>query len=101
MNQDSLKLNGTHQLLDHADDNLLGGSVHTTKKNKEVVVVPSKEFCLLVSADTSKSMIRSRNQNAEKNNNMKINNTFIERMEEFMYLGTTITQQKKKHSGKS
>jgi hypothetical protein len=28
-NEDSLKLNGTHQLSAHADDNILGGSKHT------------------------------------------------------------------------
>ena len=34
VNQDGLKLNGTHQLLAYADDvNILGGSVHTVKKN--------------------------------------------------------------------
>ena len=33
VNQDGLKLNGTHQLLVYADDvNILGGSVHTLKK---------------------------------------------------------------------
>ena len=38
--QDGLKLNGTHQLLAYADDvNILGGSVHTIKKNAEAVVV--------------------------------------------------------------
>jgi hypothetical protein len=36
MNHDGLKLNGTHQLLAYADDvNILGGSVHTVKKNAE------------------------------------------------------------------
>jgi hypothetical protein len=33
INQDGLKLNGT-QLLVYADDNILGGSIHTTKRNK-------------------------------------------------------------------
>jgi retron-type reverse transcriptase len=34
VNQDGLKLNGTHQLLAYADDvNILGESVHTVKKN--------------------------------------------------------------------
>jgi hypothetical protein len=34
VNQDGLELNGTHQFLAYADDvNILGGSVHTLKKN--------------------------------------------------------------------
>ena len=34
VNQDGLKLNGTHQLLAYADDvNMLGGSIHTVKGN--------------------------------------------------------------------
>jgi hypothetical protein len=34
VNQDGLKLNGTHQLLGFADDvNIFGGSVHTVKEN--------------------------------------------------------------------
>ena len=40
MNQDGLKLNGTHQVLVYADDgNILGGSVHTVKENAEALVV--------------------------------------------------------------
>jgi hypothetical protein len=42
-NQDSLKLNGTHQLLVSADDvNILGGSVHAINKNTEALAVASK-----------------------------------------------------------
>jgi len=37
VNQDGLKLNGTHQLLLYADAvNILGGRVHTMKKNTEL-----------------------------------------------------------------
>jgi len=44
VNQDGLKLNGAHQLLVYADDvNILGGSVHTIKKNAETLEVASKE----------------------------------------------------------
>ena len=36
VNQDGLKLNGTHQLLAYADDvNILGGNAHTVKENAE------------------------------------------------------------------
>jgi hypothetical protein len=31
VNDDGLKLNGTHQFLVYADDNILGGSVHIIK----------------------------------------------------------------------
>ena len=42
VNQDGLKLNGTHQLLCYADDvNILGGSIHILKENAEALV-PSR-----------------------------------------------------------
>ena len=47
VNQNGLKLNGTHQLLVYADNvNILGGSVHTLKKNAEALIVASKEIGL-------------------------------------------------------
>ena len=49
VNQDGLKLNGTHQLLAYAEDvNILGGSVHTIKVNSEAMVMTSKEIGLEV-----------------------------------------------------
>jgi hypothetical protein len=65
INQDSLKLNGTYQLLVYATDvNVLGGSLHTAEKNTEVLVVASKEIGLEVNADKTKCMVMSRDQNA-------------------------------------
>ena len=55
VNQDDLKLNDRHQLLVNADDdNLLGGSVHTIKKNTETFVIASKEIGLEVTTDKTK-----------------------------------------------
>ena len=59
------------QLLAYADDvNILGGSAHTFKY-----------------------MIMSRDQNAGRSYSMKTDNSSIERVEEFKYLGTTFTNK--------
>jgi hypothetical protein len=72
VNQEGLKLNGTHQLLVYADDvNILGGSVHSIKKSTEALVVARKEIGLEVNAERTKCMFMSRDQNAEKNHSMK------------------------------
>ena len=66
-NQDGLKLNGTHQLLAYADDvNILGGSIHTLKENAEALVAATREIGLEVSADKTKYMVMSREQNARQ-----------------------------------
>jgi len=58
VNQDGLKLNGTHQLLAYADDvNILEGSVHTVKENAEALVVATKEIRLEVNADKTKYIL--------------------------------------------
>ena len=44
-NEEGLKLKGTHQLLVYVDDvNILGGSIHTIKKNTEALIVTNKEM---------------------------------------------------------
>jgi len=92
VNQDGLKLNGTHQLLAYADDvNILGGSVDTVKKN--ALVAATKEIGQEVNAHKTKYMTVSRDQNAGRIHSMKIDNNSIERVEEFKYLGTTLTNQ--------
>jgi len=55
VNQDGLKLNGTHQLLVYANDvNIFQGSIHTIQENAEVLVVAGTEIGLEVSADNTK-----------------------------------------------
>jgi hypothetical protein len=89
-----LKLNGTHQLVVYADDvNIFGVSIHAIKKNRKSLVVASKEIGLEVNAEKTKYMVMSRNQNAGQNHNIKLNNKSFERVEQFKYLGTTLTNQ--------
>jgi len=60
VNQDGLKLNGTHQLLAYADDiNILGGNIHTLKENAEALVAATRTIGLVVSADKTKYMVMS------------------------------------------
>ena len=49
-------------------------SVHTIEKNKEALVVASKEAGLVVIADKTKYMVMSRDQNAGRSHNIKIDN---------------------------
>jgi sorting nexin-29 len=94
VNQDGLELNGTRQLLAYADDvNILGGSVHIVKDNVEALVVATKDTGLEVNADKTKYVVMSRNRNARRGHSVKIDNSSIERVEEFKYLETTLTDQ--------
>jgi len=89
-----LKLNGTQQLLAYADDgNIWGGSVDTVKKNAEALVTATKDIGLEVYAHKTKYMTVSRDQNAGRIHSMKIDNSSIERVEEFKCLGATLTNQ--------
>ena len=48
---------------------------------------------LYCSADKTKYMVMSRDQNAGRNHSVRIDNSTFERVEEFKYLGTTLTNQ--------
>jgi hypothetical protein len=93
VNQDGLKLNGTHQLLAYVDGVKLGGSVHTVRENAEAVVVATKEIGLEVYTDKITYMVMSRDRNVGWGHGVKIDNRCIERVEEFKYLGTTLKDQ--------
>jgi len=89
-----LKLNSTHQGVVSADDvNILGGSVQTITKNAEFLVVTSKETGLEVNAYNAKYMVVSRDQSVGRSHSMKMDNISFERVEEFKYFGTTVTNQ--------
>ena len=51
----------------------------------------SKDIGLEVNSDKTKSMITSRQQNIVQNQNIVIENLSFEKVEEFKYLGVTVT----------
>jgi hypothetical protein len=79
-------------LLVYTDDvNILGGSLRTIKKNTETLLVASKKIGLEVNADKTKYMVMFRDQNAGRYRRIKTDNISFERVEEFKYLKTTLT----------
>ena len=71
----------------------MGGSIHTINKNTEAVIAATKETGLEVNADKTKYMVMPRDQNEGRSHDIKIDNSFFERVEEIRYLGTTLTNQ--------
>ena len=71
-----------HVIGDRASDaNILGRNVHTIKKNTEALVIASKEISLEVNADKTKYMVMSRDHNAGRSHDIKIDNSCFERAE--------------------
>jgi len=56
-------------------------------------VASTRETGLEVSADKTKHMVMSRDQNAGRIQSVRIENSTFERVDEFKYLGTTLTIQ--------
>jgi hypothetical protein len=94
VNQDGLKLNGTHLLVVSADDvNIMGGNIQKKKKNTDALVVASKETGLELNTDKTLYMVMSQDHNAGRSHNIKTDHSPFERVEGFKYLGTTLIQQ--------
>jgi hypothetical protein len=75
----ALVYSSIHQLLVNAGGvNILGGSVHSIKKNAEGSVVASKEIGLEVNAEKAKYMVMPRDQNAGKSHNIKLGENSFE-----------------------
>jgi hypothetical protein len=89
-------LNGEHQFLVYADPTIiLGDKVHSKIKNREALLVASKEFVLEVIGKENSSfcVFMSRRQNAGQNHNaMKVSKSF-ENLTKFTYLQTEVTDQ--------
>jgi hypothetical protein len=102
VNQEGLKLNGTHNLFVYADDiNILGKSVHTVMENAEALVVACQKTGLAVNADKTKYIHgHVSDHNAGQSHNIKTENISYIRVEKFKHLGTTLTNQSKFYSGR-
>ena len=81
----------TSQFVAYADDvNVPGESIHTLKENAEALVAATREIGLEITADKTKYMVMSRDQNAGQNHSVRIDVSTFGRVEEFKYLGTSI-----------
>jgi hypothetical protein len=63
------------------------------KKNTETLIDASKKVGLDVNTEKTMYMLLSRHQTAEQIHDIKIDNRCFENVEEFRYLGTTITNR--------
>jgi len=59
--------------------------------NAEALVAATGEIGLEVSADKTKCMAMCRDKNAGRIHSVRIDNSTLKRVEEFTYLGTTLT----------
>jgi hypothetical protein len=87
-------MNGTHQLLDYADDvNIVGENIDTIQKKTKDLLDASKEVGLEENPEKIKYMLVSRCQKAGQRQSTKIGNRSLESMAKFKYLGTTLTDK--------
>jgi hypothetical protein len=69
-----------------------------SRKKTEALLIASKEIGLEVNAEKTKYMVMSRDQNAGQNGYIQIGTESFETVEQFKYLGTTITNQNSIHA---
>jgi len=67
--------------------------IYTLQENAEALVAATRDIGLEVNADKTKYMVMSRDQNTERIHSVRIDNSTFERVEEFKYLGTTLTNK--------
>jgi hypothetical protein len=75
INQDGLKLNGTHQLWSNLMMLIYRAEEYLLQRKTECLPVANKVTGVEVNADKSKYIIMSQDQNAGRSHNTKIDNT--------------------------
>ena len=63
------------------------------KENAEALVAATREIGLEVNADKIKYIVMSRDEYAGRIHSVRIDNSTFDRVEDFKYLGTTLTNQ--------
>ena len=76
------------------DVNMLGRSVHTIKENAGAWIVASNEIGIEINADKTKYMVMSRDQNAGRTHNIKIDSSSFERVEQVQIFGNNLNKLK-------
>ena len=71
----------------------MGGNIHNLKENAEALLAATREIEMEVGVDKTKYMVMSRDQNAGRIQSLRNENSTFERVDEFKYLGTTLTNQ--------
>ena len=71
----------------------MGRKAHTIKKDAVALVVDTKENGLEVNANKNKCMAISRDQDTRRSHSIKTDDSSFDMVEEFIYLGTTITNE--------
>jgi len=72
------------------DVNILGGRLHSIKKNTDTSIVASKDTGLAINVDKSKYMVKYRDQNSRRSHSTKIDKISFGWVEEFKHLGKNL-----------
>jgi hypothetical protein len=73
--------------------NLLGDNIDTINKKRGTLLDASEDIGPEVNVEKTKYMLVSHHQNSGQNRDIKIGNRSFENVSQFMYLGTTVTNQ--------
>jgi hypothetical protein len=73
--------------------NLLRDNIDTINGNTETLIDATKEVAIEVNVEKTKYMLVSRDQNADQNRDIKIENRSFENASQFMHLRTIVANQ--------